>query len=45
MVGLEEIGVYITSHQIKVAQYISIRPIMDSCLAAEWKLGMRISRK
>ena len=44
MVCLEEIGVYISHHQNMVVQYIATRPIMDLCLAAEQKLGMRLSR-
>ena len=43
MVGLEEVGVYISRHQDTVAQYIPNRPIMDLCLAAERNLGMRLS--
>ena len=45
MVGLEEIGVYIACRQNTVAQYIATRPIMDLCLAAEQKPGMRLSRR
>ena len=45
MVVLEEIGVYISRHQNTVAQYIVTCPIMDLCLAAEHKTGMRLSRK
>ena len=45
MVGLEEIGVYIARHQNTVAQYIATRTIMDLCLAAERRMGMRLSRQ
>ena len=45
MVVLEEIGVYIACRQSMVAQYIANRPIMDLCLAAEQKPGMRLSRR
>ena len=45
MVGLEEIGVYIARCQNTIAQYIATRPIMDLCLVAERKTGMRLSRQ
>ena len=45
MVGLEEMGVYIARRHNTVAQYIPTHTIMDSCLAAERKLGMRLSRQ
>ena len=43
MVGLEDIGVYIARHQNTVAQYIETCPIMDLCLMAERKTGLRLS--
>ena len=45
MVELEEIRVYITRLKNTVAQYISTCPIMDLCLAAEHKRGIRLSRR
>ena len=45
MVGLKEIGVYISRHQNMFAQYVATRPIMDLCLAAERKPVMRLSRQ
>ena len=45
VVGLEEIGVYIALFKNTVAHYIVNRPIMDLCLAAKWKLRMRLSRR
>ena len=45
MVGLEEIGVYITCCQNTVAQYIANRPIMDLCLTAERKTVLHLSRQ
>ena len=45
MVGLEKNGVYITCRQNTVAQYIAPRPIMNLCLAAEQKTGLRLSRQ
>ena len=45
MVGLEEIGVYISRRQNTVAQYIANHLIMDLCLAAEQNPGMRLSRQ
>ena len=44
-VGMKEIGVYITRHQNTVAHYIATHPIMDLCLEAERKLGLRLSRQ
>ena len=41
--GMENIGVYITRFQNTVAQYIVTFPIMDLCLAAERKSGLRLS--
>ena len=45
MVGLEEIGAYISRRQNKVAQYIETRHIMDLCLAEERNPGMRLYRQ
>ena len=45
MVGLDEIGVYISHRQNKVVQYIATRPIMDLCLTEERNTGMRLSRR
>ena len=39
-VGLDEIGVCISLLQNMVTQYIVTRPIMDLCLATEWRLGL-----
>ena len=45
MEGLEEIRLYIARIQNMVAQYIATCPIMDLCLAAEQKPGMRLSMR
>ena len=45
MVGLEDIGVYITHRQNTVTQYITTCTIIYLCLAAKWKTGMRLSRR
>ena len=45
IVGMEDIGVYITHHQNTVAQYIETRPIMEVCLAEEQKMGLCLSRR
>ena len=45
MVGLEEIGIYISRHQNTFAQYIVTRNIMDLCLAEEWKPAIQLSMK
>ena len=45
VVGLDNIGVYIACCYNTVAQYIDNNPIMDLCLAAEQKQGLRLSRK
>ena len=40
MVVLDDIRVYITRLQNRVAQYIATRPIMDLCLSEERRPGM-----
>ena len=45
MVGLEEIGVYISHQQNTVAQYTVTHPIMDLYLAAEGKPGLCLYRR
>ena len=45
MVKMEDIGVSLTCRQNTVAPYIENCPIMDLCLAAERKQGMRLSRR
>ena len=40
--GLKEVETYISCCQITVAQFIATRPIMDLCLAAEWRPGSRV---
>ena len=45
MVGLDVIGVYIACRQNTVEQYIAARPMMELCLAAERRPGMRILRR
>ena len=45
MVGLEDIGVSIARRQNTVAQYIATHTIMEFCLAAERKPGLRLSRR
>ena len=45
MVGLENIGLYIYLQHNTVTQYIANHPIMDLCLAAEHRPGLRLSRQ
>ena len=45
MLGLDEIGVYIERRQNTVAKYIVTCPIMDLCLAADRKPGLKLSRR
>ena len=45
MVGLNEFGVYIACRHNTVAQYIATCPIMEFCLAAERKTGMKLSKR
>ena len=45
MVGPEEIRVYIPCHQNTVAQYMTDRPIIGLCMAAERNPGLRLSRR
>ena len=42
MVGLDEIRVYIACHHNMVTQYIVTCTIMDLCLAADQRPGMRL---
>ena len=43
MVVLYDIGLYINRRHNTTTQYIATRNIMDTCLAEERKLGMRLS--
>ena len=43
MVGLEDIRVYISRRQKKVAQYIATRPIMELYLATDRNTGLQLS--
>ena len=45
IVGLGEIGIYIARRHNMVAQYIATHPIIELCLEAEWKPGLRLSRR
>ena len=45
MVGLDKIGVYIACNQNTIAKYIANFHIMDLCMAAEQKPGLRMSRQ
>ena len=40
---LQEVDKNVSIHQNIVTQFISIRPIMDLCLAAERRMGARVS--
>ena len=42
ILGLEEIRVYIACCENTVAQKIATRPIMELCLAVEWKMGIKL---
>ena len=44
-IRLDYIGVYIARLQNTVAQYIVTCPVMDLCLAAERRLGMRLLQR
>ena len=44
MLGMEDIRVYIDCHQNMVAQYIATHPIMELCLEAYRKPGLRLYR-
>ena len=44
-VRIKEIGMYIDRRQNTFAQYNASHPIMELCLAAERRPGMRISRR
>ena len=45
MVGMDEIWVYIPLRQNTIVQYIATGTIMDLCMAAEQKPGLRMSRQ
>ena len=45
MVGIDEIGLYISPRHKTAAQYIVTRPIMDLCLKAERNPLLRLSRR
>ena len=45
MVGVENIGVYITSFQNMVAQYIVTQHIMVLCMVVERNPGLRLYRR
>ena len=45
MVGLDEIGLYITCRQNTVAQYIATHPIMELCCETERRPEMRILKR
>ena len=45
MVGLDDIGVYISLQQNRATQYIATYPIMDFCLVEKRKPGLRLSMK
>ena len=45
MVGLEDIGIYISCKQNTVTQYIATHPIMDLCLVSDRKPRMHLSRQ
>ena len=43
--GLQEVETYISRRQNTVAHFIAVRPIMDLCMAAERRPGLRISKR
>ena len=45
MLGLVDIGVYITHHQNTATQYIATCPIMELCLAVERNPPLQLSRR
>ena len=42
---LQEVETYVSRRQNMVAKFIATRPIMDLCLAAEWRPGPRVSKR
>ena len=42
--GLEKVETYILHFHNTIAQYISTRPIIELCLAVDWRPGTRIVR-
>ena len=45
MLGPEDIWIYISRRQNKIAKYIETRPIMELYLAAERNTGIRLYRR
>ena len=43
--GLQEVDTYVSRHQNTVAQFIATSTIMYLCLAAERRLGSRVSKR
>ena len=44
-VGLQEVETYVSLHQNTVTKFITIRHIMDLCLAAEQRPGSRVTKQ
>ena len=42
---LQEVKTYVSRRQNTVTQFIATRPIMDLCLAAEWRPGSRVAKR
>ena len=42
--GVQEVETYITLHKNTLTQFITTRPIMDLCLVAAHRLGVRVSK-
>ena len=43
--GLQEVETYVSRSYNTVTQFIVTSPIMDLCLAEEWRTGSRVDRQ
>ena len=43
--GLQEVESYVSHRQNTVAKFIATKPIIDLCLAAEWRSGPRVFKR
>ena len=43
--GLQEVNTYVSCHQNTVAKFIDTRPIVDLCLVAQWRPGLKLVKR
>ena len=42
---MKEVETFVSCRQNKLSQFIVIRPIMELCMATEWRLGSRVTKR